>query len=379
MQAGAASPALQPAEGWQVMGASIRGASHIRSGLENQDAWGVWRANDPQRAIAAVVCDGHGSPRCIRSARGAALGVEAVRTVLGTVSGAAGGELPSAAALADGLAAQVVDTWRSLVSHDLLAHPIRPDEFDRLTAARREQALVEVMLNPALAYGATLLMCLVTDEHVLCAQLGDGDILLVCDDGRCRRALAADPNLLANQTTSLCSEEAARQVRVALLPRSARLHLVLLSTDGVSNAFRSDADFFRLGEDLLQDLAARPAAELADDLPGWLEEFSQMGSGDDATICLMAPRAVMQLAEPIAMQPAETETLAAECDRNPGAPQGAGADDEASVGQPPTEVGAPLGLGVWLCRMIRRVPGALQRTRRSVLRSGDGSAQGDAR
>ena len=64
-----------PATAWRAIGRSVRGASHIRSSLPNQDAiaWFPESAEGPPLIVA--VSDGHGSPRNFRSDVGSKIAV----------------------------------------------------------------------------------------------------------------------------------------------------------------------------------------------------------------------------------------------------------------------------------------------------------------
>src|SRR5688572_22951745 len=61
---------------WQVVGQSVRGASHERNGLPNQDAIYWLPAVGQGSSVVLTAADGHGSPRYSRSHIGAALAVE---------------------------------------------------------------------------------------------------------------------------------------------------------------------------------------------------------------------------------------------------------------------------------------------------------------
>jgi hypothetical protein len=63
--------------------------------------------------------------------------------------------------------------------------------------------------------------------------------------------------------------------------------LVLLTTDGYSNSFRSDVDFLKIGSDYLQIIREQGIATLAEELPEILTEASQQGSGDDITLAIV--------------------------------------------------------------------------------------------
>ena len=63
--------------------------------------------------------------------------------------------------------------------------------------------------------------------------------------------------------------------------------LVLLSTDGYVNSFRSQEDFLQIGQDYLQILREQGSEVLSDELPKILAEATQQGSGDDITLGLL--------------------------------------------------------------------------------------------
>ncbi len=63
--------------------------------------------------------------------------------------------------------------------------------------------------------------------------------------------------------------------------------LVLLSTDGYVNSFRSQEDFIQIGKDYLQILREQGSEALAEELPRILTEATQQGSGDDITLGLL--------------------------------------------------------------------------------------------
>ncbi len=64
--------------------------------------------------------------------------------------------------------------------------------------------------------------------------------------------------------------------------------MILLSTDGYLNSFSSEAGFFQAGTDFLAMLGSENGVEgVSENLKSWLEEATQMGSGDDSTVALV--------------------------------------------------------------------------------------------
>jgi serine/threonine protein phosphatase PrpC len=266
----------------------VRGSSHQRSGLPNQDA--VEYASSPKSdapVTVLAVSDGHGGGRHFRSQVGSTLAVHvAVKTVQDYLAGLAGAncDLPR-------LSQEIVDAWVAAVTSDLAHNPFSEAELGALVEAEGERSKDSVVERPELAYGATLLVAAVTDERMIYLQLGDGDILTVAADGTTSRPIAEDERLVGNQTTSLCQPEAWREFRTTETAASAGLAglpaLVLLSTDGYVNSFRSQEDFLQIGQDYLQILREQGSEVLSDELPKILAEATQQGSGDDITLGLL--------------------------------------------------------------------------------------------
>src|SRR5688500_15700808 len=97
---------------WRVLGSSRRGASHVRSGLPNQDAIG-WQVAPDEGTVALAVADGHGSARCTRSDTGARLAVRAALEILATLEPGAAEPSPTAVkrAVDERLAKALVRSW----------------------------------------------------------------------------------------------------------------------------------------------------------------------------------------------------------------------------------------------------------------------------
>ena len=89
------------------------------------------------------------------------------------------------------------------------------------------------------------------------------------------------------ETTSLCQPEAWKDFRSSWVTKPALPSLVLLSTDGYANSFRSDEDFLKIGQDYLEIIRQQGIASLAEELPTILTEATQQGSGDDITLAIL--------------------------------------------------------------------------------------------
>lgn len=251
-----------PQAEWQVAGASVKGTDHVRRGLPNQDAWAHATVDGPQgRRLIVALADGHGSQASYRSAEGARLAVDVFLQVAGT------GDWMVRGQDAERALAEVSAQWRQRVQGDWESRG-GPGPA------------------PWVAYGSTLLGLVALADGVLVAQLGDGDILELAEEGgEARRPLPPDERLMGNETTSLAAGPSAglwrwewREAR----PEGPDL-LYLLATDGYGNSFRDDAGFRQVPADVREILRHEGLEVVTGQLDSWLREASSMGSGDDVT------------------------------------------------------------------------------------------------
>ncbi|MGH2350063.1 MAG: PP2C family serine/threonine-protein phosphatase, partial [Chloroflexota bacterium] len=289
---------------WRAIGASVRGASHHRAGLPNQDAL-RWLPDDglgPPLVLA--IADGHGSAKCFRSHIGSQLAVETAVEV--ATSFLEGQGVATDFAAIEGATEALVRRWQAAAHRHLLAAPFSGAELERLEEQAGSAARQAVEANPLLAYGATLSAVLLAESFILYLQLGDGDVIAVSETGEVSRPLPADERLFAGQTTSLCAPRAWRDVRVGFQTLSPAEDapekipaLILLSTDGYANSFRDEAGFLQVGSDLLAMIRGEGLDTVAGGLEMWLNEASQLGSGDDVTV------AVLCRLDPVELDPVE--------------------------------------------------------------------------
>src|SRR6201994_2310702 len=121
---------------WKVAHACVRGSSHQRSGLPNQDAVQCIVTPAAQGTVAvAVVSDGHGSPRHFRSQIGSLL---AASTVAANLQGflrdsvALNGQVPFVPEQVRELERKIVSGWLAAVQSDLENNPFTQAELGNL-------------------------------------------------------------------------------------------------------------------------------------------------------------------------------------------------------------------------------------------------------
>jgi hypothetical protein len=277
---------------WRVVGKSVRGASHVRTGLPNQDAIRWLPKPGTGLPLVLAVSDGHGSARCFRSNVGSRIAVETATGVIQEFLASLPEPLNLSAIkrwAGESLPREIVRRWRDGVADHVTANPLTSTELDTLETEKGVSGRRQAVLEPIFAYGATLLTVLVAESFILYLQLGDGDILIVSETGEVSRPpLPADERLFANETTSLCSRDAWREFRGHFQVLSGPLPaLILVSTDGYGNSFRDEAGFLQVGTDFLEMTRADGLDAVHESLETWLAEASQEGSGDDITLGIL--------------------------------------------------------------------------------------------
>lgn len=283
---------------WRIIGETVPGASHLRAGTPNQDSILQLRESGRGLPLVLSVSDGHGSNKCFRSDRGSRFAVKKAAQLVGELLD----ELRGAPDLAElerrgreQLPREFVRRWREAVEADLKRRPFTPQELDALEQKDGAKARKLVESNPPLAYGATSLTIALEESFVLYLQLGDGEILTVTEAGEVARPLPDDARLFANETTSLCTPDAEQNFRFQLQKISdAPPALILLSTDGYVNSFSDEAGFLKVGSDLLEMLRSDGFDFVSENLKGWLEEATRMGSGDDTTLGIVCRMDALQ-------------------------------------------------------------------------------------
>ncbi len=278
---------------WSALSASTRGNWHESIGQRNQDSVRVRQG--PYGSTLLAVSDGHGGAHSFRSDRGSLFAVECAARLLAKMLLRLGPDVPLSCLrhqMQKVWPEQVVNEWRHAVRAHVLAHPFSPVDFapfpEPMPATPRKG---EWAYSAYLAYGATLLVAALTRDHVILAQLGDGDILTVTHRGTVVRPLERHHDFYQEQSASLCTHGAPREFQVAVLPlRVHRPALVMLSSDGYANCFGNDEGFFKVGSDLLHYARDRGTRFLSQHLGAWLHDSSRDGSGDDISVALALRR-----------------------------------------------------------------------------------------
>ena len=276
---------------WQVLGKSIRGASHERKGLENQDHIDYTRGPDGELPFCLAISDGHGSKKHFRSATGSHLAVGKALAVLKEFENSASSRPLSelSCQAVEELPQKIFNEWRQAVEADFKSKPLAEDpRFKKLSVEQQSS----VQADPFIAYGATLLAVLVTSTYILYLQLGDGDIVCVNSFGEVSRPLHQESGVMTfNETYSLSQENAWQKFEVELLVEYSDVRyfpvLICVSTDGLFNSFADNAGFEKVAQDYSQLLANKGLEAVEATVEETLKCISAGGSGDEISLGIL--------------------------------------------------------------------------------------------
>lgn len=261
-----------------VFGASVQGASHIRSGRECQDSHK--KIVRESGSVILAVADGHGSESCPYSKTGSYAAVNVFCKILGDYLDTYAGQPEMLFTFlkreGDTKLAQEIDAeWkrRILRLHTKCKREIPPEaEQDR-----KKEAIYKL-------YGSTLLGLVLTEDFLFAFQLGDGDIVKVSKNGVYH--IIEGDKILGTETHSLSKAESWKKAVTLIRKREEKERqpvMYMLSSDGLSNSYKNDEEFEKTCMDYYLLLQEHGAKAVSDQLKTWLQETSELGSGDDIT------------------------------------------------------------------------------------------------
>jgi len=265
-----------------IFGKSVKGASHIRSGMPCQDSFRIEEIS-PDLSIIAVA-DGHGSDKSPKSKNGSMIAVNVFCSVMNNYLQNYADSLDDLVTYLnrDGelrFAQEICEEWQRRVRESYYKtkeeKPVDEDGNVRWKDVYR-------------LYGTTLLGLLITKTFIFAFQIGDGDIILV--DKETISPVVETEKILGTETHSLSKTDAWRSAVTAVRRRNVELetpYLYMLSTDGFVNSYVSEEDHQKTCRDYYDMIAEHGFDAVCSNLGKWLEETSELGCGDDITLVLV--------------------------------------------------------------------------------------------
>ena len=262
-----------------VFGASVQGASHIRNGRECQDS--LKKVIKDSGAVILSVADGHGSDSCPYSKTGSFAAVNVFCKIMGDYLDTYADQQEMLFTFlkreGDTKIAQEIDAeWKRRI---LRLHARCKREMPLDENRNKDKGAVYKL------YGSTLLGLVMTEDFLFAFQLGDGDIVKVSENG-VYPVIEAD-KILGTETHSLSKSESWKKAITRIRRREENEQLpamYMLSSDGLSNSYKNDEAFQKTCMDYYALLKEHGVKAVSARLKTWLQETSEMGSGDDITV-----------------------------------------------------------------------------------------------
>ncbi|MBK9498698.1 MAG: protein phosphatase 2C domain-containing protein [Leptospiraceae bacterium] len=261
---------------WEIAKGTIKGKSHELSKKPNQDSMALSSENHIcESPLISVVSDGHGSDKYFRSDLGSHLAVHTsisyIKLLISNFEKAKSPYSEIKDYCIEKLPGKLISFWKRAVKESIKKYPYK-----------------ETIEDIYVPYGSTLLCTFIYSNILIILQLGDGDILIIDSDYGVEKVFGKDPDLIANETYSLCMQKPERffKVDVRRIDHNPP-ELIMISTDGYSNSFKDDDAFYKAGKDYLATIQTEGIQVVRDNLAQWLKETSDDGSGDDTSLILL--------------------------------------------------------------------------------------------
>ena len=275
-----------------AIGGTVKGVAHRVNGKPNQDALSLPRESTG-RVVSVAGSDGHGSDQYFRSDFGSHAAAVAGRRVLRAALTPSKRDRLAAAARQELVTTRiprcVYRDWRTRVEAHLAECPLSDFELARLSPSQE----AEVRVNPAIAYGCTLLAAGLGPTFGALLRIGDGTVAVIDHDEQLHRPFREDHRGGDESTASLCSSSAASMIETAYLDYAdGPPRCVVCATDGYTKSFAGAAEIENALFALYEHVAKHGVDDFERGLREMLDNTTKHGSGDDTTVVMVVNQSV---------------------------------------------------------------------------------------
>ena len=268
-------------EKYYCFASSLIGKNHLEKGSVLQDA--SLSYIDADCAIA-VVSDGHGSENFPRSDRGSkfacAAAVEATREFISGIDEADLENINRIDACVEQLCKNILLRWNALVEEDAYNNPFSEDEVKKVKDKYRSDYLNGI--NMVHAYGATIILAVITPKFFLAIRNGDGECVIVNAEGELEAPIPDNEKNEASFVTSLCDEDAIDDFRYYFAKEIP--FAVYMGSDGIENSYVTAEDLFALYRNISLSAINNGGDYTKKEVESALQVITNRGSGDDVSI-----------------------------------------------------------------------------------------------
>lgn len=262
---------------FQGMKCVVHGADHIKNQMVCQDA-AEYQCG--QSYGVAVVADGHGGAKYIRSDVGSQ---KATECAVATVSSYMEDYDRFAAEIRRNpdyilhhMGEQFLARWTQAVEDYNDSHPLTEQEKQKLEKVKGDEE------NFYSFYGSTVLVAVMGEDFHFGFLIGDGGFAVVGQDGVVKIPIE-DKNSRANYTSSICSRNAIDALTCFF--EEGKALAMCVSTDGLIKSFESEKDFKDYHVLLATMLSDMEKCQIS--LEKNLNKRTVSGSGDDISVSVV--------------------------------------------------------------------------------------------
>lgn len=253
---------------------TVIGFNHISKEIVCQDHSDYYIDNE-YKIITA--CDGHGGKIYIRSDKGAKFASQAVIDVITKYSDSKM-ELMITNNLLEKIKLEVLCKWNELVEQDYSFNHFSQAEFEHLS----EEEQFKLENNYIMAYGTTLNAAIISKNHVICIQIGDGGLYLI-NNNKIELVFPDNDDNVANITYSLCGDNAYDNIYIKAVVKE-EYNGIIICTDGLLGPYQTYENFYDNFINPFINSFKVITKDRINDLDAFIEELGkQTGTGDDVS------------------------------------------------------------------------------------------------
>lgn len=297
---------------------SCQGESHIATGKVCQD-YSYSKVYENGNAIA-IVCDGHGGKRYLRSDIGAKIAAEVAERKVSAFIEEAGFSLlkdtpfTQCVTISEQITNQdfdktsnierafrqlfgsIIYEWNAQVLEHANQTPISETEKEGLEERWIKE--FESKDNLEKVYGCTLLLCAYTPQFWFAFQIGDGKCFACDENGNWSEPIPWDERCFLNKTTSICDSSAIDEFRYCYDGTGNFPIAVILGSDGIDDSFGAEENQANFYVQILKSIAKSGIEATLSEIKSTLPQLSKIGSQDDMSIAMVFDAEKVSMAVP---------------------------------------------------------------------------------
>jgi len=268
-----------------------QGASHLKGNKVCQDFSGSYSCDEASslKYYIIAISDGHGGNKYFRSDIGSQKAVEMAITCIHNcmltsefVAALQSVTLPQnkKEEYIVNVEESVIAKWNDIIQSHIADNDFTDDELAHIDKEHKARMLDVTSDYRYKAYGATLVVAVVSEDFWFGFQIGDGTFV-VKQDGKYSQPIELDPKCVGVNVTSICDINAIKYFHHDWgygIPEA-----VFVASDGVDESFASVEGLYKFYDNIIKN-SSDDWNDNVRELESYLPELSAKGSRDDVAL-----------------------------------------------------------------------------------------------